>query len=126
MSAAPRPQLREQCAYVLPGVDTGDTGDTVVVIQLWSGFARSRAAVVTITDGRRTNMRCGNLRGMQRAYEVLGHCGVGLITDADARSRLAVKGIHRSRCGTGGCTAELPIGELWCGACGAAHNARQD
>jgi hypothetical protein len=111
------PQMKDQRAW--------RTGSDVVVVQLWTGFARQRAAVVTIINGRKRNMRAGTVKTMQHAFDVLSHPTAGRITDADARAYLSNQGVRQQLCGVDGCTAVLPIGELWCGMCGAAHAARQ-
>lgn len=119
MAATFKPRLKDQFAYLNP-----DTRD-VVVIQLWHGFVRSRATVVTIVNGHKTNMRAGTAVAMQKVFDVLGHPQAGFLPDDDARVHLADRGIYRRQCGVDDCLAVLPIGGLWCTVCGAVHGARQ-
>ncbi len=96
----------------------------IVALQLWVGFDRRRAAVVTITNGRRTALRSGSPKSMREIFQILQLANGQLLTDADARRQLAALGVTDRVCTAVGCTAVLPIGGQWCSTCGIPHDVQ--
>lgn len=96
----------------------------VITIQLWAGFLRSRAAVVSLINGGAARQQAGPLRQIERAFAArsLGP-GSRLISEGEARRLLAAKGVRPQGCTN--CREVLPIGEQWCARCGTVYGARQ-
>lgn len=95
-----------------------ETG-AVLVAQLWATFSAERQAFVLSTDDKITTQRAGYAHQVGEDYRrARGQLTRWVITEDRARDALEARGLPRQRqCCS--CDEKLPIGGLYCLACGA-------
>lgn len=120
MTATRTPTQQISLADQLAGIHP-DTG-AVQVIQLWTGFARGRSAVVATTitpDGTRSTkvVRQGGPKHVKTAF---GRCslGTGFVFADEAALHEQVTKLNADLGPCTACGVQLPAAGKWCTSCG--------